>query len=318
MDKKEIQNIVRDINNAQSIVLTTHKSCDADGLGSMLAFSDALKSIGKQVQSLCIEEIPKRYDFMKYQGRIKIYPDQQLEKADLALIFDTNDPVYIEPLYSDLIKKTQKQIFIDHHSPVQGSKDLNLLIDKNAASTGEICYLVLEKMNIPITKEIAQALYISIVFDTHMFQSSKNLSQAFYACSELCHHADINEIYNELFCQYTQNNWQDMVALLNQVQYKKNIAFIECSYEQFKKTSLSVFHIIDVLDWVMKVKSVLVGFASIERKPQSYKLSLRSKKEVDVAVIAESLGGGGHARSAGATIDNYSQEKLLSLIEKYT
>ena len=318
MDKKEIQNVAQEIRNAQSIVLTTHKNCDADGLGSVLALHDALKSLGKQVQSLCIEEVPQRYSFMKYQDRVEIYPHKELKKADLVLIFDTNDPQYIEPLYSDLIKKTQKQIFIDHHSPVQGSKSLNLLIDKNASSTGEICYLLLEEMGIPITKEIARSLYISIIFDTHMFQSSKNLSQAFYACSKLCHHADINDIYSELFCQYSQKNLQEMVALLNQVQYKKNIAFIECSFKEFKKTSLKVFHILDVLDWIMKVESVAVGFMSIEKNPQSYKLSFRSKKGIDVAVIAEALGGGGHTRSAGATIDHYSSEKILDLIEKHT
>ena len=318
LQKKDIQNLIKNINNAQSIVLTTHKNCDADGLGSMLALHDCLQSINKKVQSLSIGEIPKRYDFMKHQGRVEVYPKQTLQQADLALIFDTNDPLYIEPLYSEFLKKTKKQIFIDHHCPVQNSSNLNLLIDENASSTGELCHILIEEMKTPITKEVAKSLYISIMFDTHMFRSSKNLSQAFYTCSKLCHHVDINEIYNELFCQYDHKNWQDMVSLLNQIQYNKNkkIAFIELSYDQFQKRSLNIFHILDVLDWVMKMKSVLIGFISVEKKPQVYKLSFRSKKDIDVASLAESLGGGGHKRSAGASVKDYSKERILDLTEK--
>ncbi len=318
LQKTDIRNLIHDIKKSQRIILTTHKSCDSDGLGSILALHDSLQSIGKKVQSLSIGEVPKRYNFMKHHGRVETYPKQALQEADLALIFDTNDPLYVEPLYSDLLKKTKKQVFIDHHCPVQNSSKLNLLIDENAASTGELCHILLEEMKIPITKEVARSLYISIMFDTHMFRSSKNLSQAFYTCSKLCHHVDANEIYNELFCQYDHKNWQDIIKLLNQVQYNKDhsVAFIECSYEQFQKNSLSIFHILDILDWVMKVQSVLVGFISIEKKTQLYKLSFRSKKGVNVASLAESLGGGGHIRSAGATLSDYSRDKIIKLAEK--
>ena len=303
---------------AQSFVLTTHKNCDADGLGSILAFHHVLTSLGKKVQSLAVDEIAKRYDFMNYQNFVSVYQKDQVHSADLALIFDTNDPRLVEPLYSELKQKTKTQIFIDHHSPLSFTKDLNLFLDENAASTGELCYALFEEMKIPVTEEVARALYISIIFDTGMFRSSKNLSKVFYTCSKLCDQVDINQIYEELFCRYDQTAWEGVVHLLNQVQYNEDqtVAFIECDHKSFKELGISVFHILDALDLVMKRKSVLVGFASIEKNPGQYKLSFRSKQSVSISKLAEELGGGGHEHSAGATVKDYSKEKILDLIKK--
>lgn len=304
---------------SRSFVLTTHKNCDADGLGSILAFHHVLTNLGKQVQSLAVDEIAKRYDFMNYQNFISVYQKDQVHSADLALIFDTNDSRLVEPLYSELKQKTKTQIFIDHHSPLSFTEGLNMFLDENAASTGELCHVLFEEMKVPITQEIARALYISIIFDTGMFRSSKNLSSAFYTCSKLCHQVDVNQIYEELFCRYDQQAWKGMVQLLNQVQYNKEqtVAFIECDYESFKKLGISVFHILDALDLVMKRKSVLVGFVSVEQNPGQYKLSFRSKQSVSVSKLAEELGGGGHEHSAGATVTEYSKENILRLIQNH-
>lgn len=304
---------------SQSFVLTTHKNCDADGLGSILAFHHVLKTLGKKVQSLAVDDISKRYDFMNYQNFVSVYQKDQVSLADTALIFDTNDPRLVEPLYSELKQKTKTQIFIDHHSPLSFAQDINVFLDENAASTGELCYALFEEMKVPVTKEIARALYISIIFDTGMFRSSKKLSGAFYTCSKLCEQVDINQIYEELFCRYDQTAWKGMIHLLNQVQYSadQKVAFIECEYESFKKLGVSIFHILDALDLVMKQKSVLVGFVSIEKNPGQYKLSFRSKQSVSVSKLAEELGGGGHEHSAGATVKDYSKEKLLRLIQNH-
>ena len=303
----------------QSFVLTTHKNCDADGLGSMLAFHHVLTKLGKKVQSLAVDEIGKRYDFMNYQKFVSIYQKDQVRPADVALIFDTNDPRLVEPLYSELQKKTKTQIFIDHHSPLSLSENLNMFLNEHAASTGELCYALFEKMKAPVTQEAARALYISIIFDTGMFRSSKNLSGAFYTCSKLCDQVDVNQIYEELFCRYDQKSWDGMIHLLNRVQYNQaqTVAFIECDYESFKKLGTSVFHILDALDFVMKRKSVLVGFVSVEKTSGQYKLSFRSKQSVSVSKLAEELGGGGHEHSAGATVQKYSREKILTLIQNY-
>ena len=126
----------------------------------------------------------------------------------------------------------------------------------------------------------------------------------------------VNEIYDNLFCQYNSKDWDNFVYFLNKVQYEKNkqIAFIECSQKEIEERKVGVNQILDCLDLYMKQKSVQVGFALVEKLNGEFKVSLRSKRNVDVCEIAEKLGGGGHKRSAGATIKN--KKEVLPLIKK--
>ena len=314
MEKKEV---IEKIIESPSICLTTHKVCDADGLGSMLAFYFSLKKMGKKVQALAVDEIPQKYSFMNHQD-VKVYQKGCVHSSDLSLIFDTNDPRLVNPLYPELKKKSKNIIFIDHHKPLSNSEDLNLFIHEEAASTGELCYDLLESAGASIPPEAAKALYISIIFDTHMFRSLKNLSGAFYTCSKLCSQVDINEVYENLFCRLSPKVFEEMLGILGKVQYvfEEKVALIECSYQDLQKKSLNVFHVLDCLDWVMKQKSVLLGIAIVEQKPQQFKLSLRSKKRLDISDFAESLGGGGHKHSAGASLNSYSRKDFLKSVQK--
>ena len=164
--KISFENLSKEIKRAHSFILTTHKNSDADGLGSILAFHYSLKKMGKEVTSVCVDSISKRYDFMNHQEIVRIYQkEKDLPQVDCALIFDTNDSRLIEPLYSDLQKKAQKRIFIDHHSALDQSSDDLFYIEENSASTGEICYMLLKEMErLPIDHQTAQALFYQYCF----------------------------------------------------------------------------------------------------------------------------------------------------------
>lgn len=319
--EKELKTLSQKILKARSVILTTHKSCDADGLASVTAFHHVLKNQGKKVRSVVVDEVPARYDFMNHKDIVEVYENSniKIEKTDLAVIFDTNDYKLVEPLYSHLTEQAQEIIFIDHHCPLESRPSKgSLYIDESSASTGELCFFLIEQMGAPITQEIARAIYISIIFDTNMFRSSKNLSGAFYTCSKLCHYVDVNDIYEQLFCRYDQETWSQMLNMLNNVQYNahQNTVIIECLHDQFKKNSLSIFHILDCLELAMKRQSILAGFACVEKQPGQFKLSFRSKKSIDVSKTAEFLGGGGHQRSAGASVRRYSRGSVLKLVEQ--
>lgn len=316
--KINFETLSQEILNSNSFILTTHKDCDADGLGSILALHFALTKMGKKVYSVCVDSISPRYDFMNHQEVVHIYKKKSsIPKADCALIFDTNDSNLIEPLYGELQTQTKKRIFIDHHSPLSHlSKDL-FYIEENSASTGEICYLLLEKIKaLPLDSRTSQALFISIIFDTHFFKSKKNLSQTFYVCSKICKDVQMSEIYENLFCQYDATDWDNLIYLLNKIQYDQSqrIAFIECFDQEVQKRKIRMVQILDCLDLFMKRKSVEVGFTLFETNNGKFKVSLRSKKIVDVSQVAEKLGGGGHKRSAGALIDD--KKKVLPLVQK--
>ena len=107
--KTQLQDITEIILASESILLTTHKQCDGDGLGAELAIYHALKSIGKRVSVINVDNTPKKYRFLESEKIIIDYEKNPhaMTGADLALIFDTNDPRMVQPLYSRLETKVK-------------------------------------------------------------------------------------------------------------------------------------------------------------------------------------------------------------------
>nr|HPI40419.1 DHH family phosphoesterase [Pseudobdellovibrionaceae bacterium] len=150
---------------AKKIILSTHKQCDGDGLGSQLALYYALKSIQKEVRIVNVDETPRKYRFLKTDDIIEIFeknPDLSLE-SDLCLIFDTNDERLLEPLFAKL-KFSSKEIgFVDHHPLlIQGPQPTEpSWIAPESASTGEMAYNIIKALHIPLNEQIAKCLYTS-------------------------------------------------------------------------------------------------------------------------------------------------------------
>ena len=160
------------IKNAHKIVLTTHKDCDGDGLGSELALYYGLKKIGKDVQIVHVDLLPKRYENFLNKDLFTLFRPTLFESPiDLCLIFDTNDERLIEPLFSEIQTVCKDIVFIDHHPLLKsGPLPKRAFIDTTAASTGEITYSVIKNLDIPLDVSIAESLYLSVVFDTQLFR----------------------------------------------------------------------------------------------------------------------------------------------------
>ena len=169
------------IKDAQSIILTTHRQCDGDGLGSELAIFHALKKIQKNVRILNVDATPRKYSFLSPDTYIQYFDGEfdPIAPTSLALIFDTNDKRLVEPLYQSLEKQCAEIVFVDHHPILQTgpAPTPSSIIATQAASTGELAYDLIKALNIELDEKIAQALYTSIVFDTQLFSLCTQLSQ---------------------------------------------------------------------------------------------------------------------------------------------
>src|SRR4051812_36126076 len=99
-----VDSLVRRIQAAKSVILTTHKQCDGDGLGAMLALYHGLRKTGKKVRALLVDQVPKKYFFLEPEKHLEIFegPHAPIEATDLTLIFDTNDHRLVDPLFKAL------------------------------------------------------------------------------------------------------------------------------------------------------------------------------------------------------------------------
>ena len=305
--------------------ISTHKSCDGDGLGAGLALCYGLKKEGKSVSFFVLEKPHSKYNFMDKKNIVQVFDkdETKIPQASVLIFVDVNDTRLIEPLYSSAKKKNCAVYFIDHHPLVQENSEDQFFIDTKASSTAELIYNLLKKMEIPFDEDIASSLFSSIVFDTNLFRHIKNSPKPFAIAAELMLKIkDVNLIYENLFKNLTTDKLRFM-SQLEKVEYYSNdqIAFLHLKERDFKKYNTDATQAYDLMDMVRDVRSIESTALVIEHDDGSFKLSLRSR-EKDLLPLAKMFNGGGHRHSAGAHIKNSNlkdiKNKVLSFLEKYT
>jgi phosphoesterase RecJ-like protein len=320
-----LDQLVKLIQNSERILLSTHRQCDGDGLGAELAFFHALKAAGKKVKVVNVDPTPRKYRFLNPDKHIQYFesnPEVDLH-ADLALVFDTNDERLLEPLYGKLKAAVKTVAFIDHHPVLKKGPQPTVasFIDTGAASTGEISFNLIKRLNIPLNRDIATCLYTSIAFDTQLFRYMKDTARSHEIASELLkHQVPVTEIHKYLFGNQTVQKMAFLAKALAQIEYHCDgrLAVIKIRDADLFHYNLEPDDSRDVIDMVMNIETLEAAVLFREDAPNEYKVSLRSKGSIEVLTIAEALGGGGHIFASGAfTRGNYEEFKN-QVVEKMT
>lgn len=317
--------IAQHIQNAQHIVLTTHRQCDGDGLGCELALYFALKKIGKTVSIINVDATPKKYRFLNPDKHIQYFDKSPSlpDKIELVLIFDTNDERLVEPLFSHLKKSGALILFVDHHPILTlGPKpDIKSFIKMEAASTGELVFDLIQILKIPLDVDIAKALYTSVTFDTQLYRFIRNSPKSHLVAAELLKFSiNAEEVHRHLFSHQTTNKIAFMAKLLSNIEYyaEGSLACVIMSINDIEKYQLEFDEVRDVTDQIMSIESIEVALVIRQDSPTQMKVSLRSKGAIEVLSTAESIGGGGHWYAAGGSFHgdiSYLKNLLIKDLE---
>jgi len=324
--ENDLSELITKIQNAKNILLTTHKQCDGDGLGSQIALYFALKKMNKNVRLFCVDDVPRKYHFLNFSDYLEVYskPHKALEKFDLTLIFDTNDSRLVEPFYSEIKKNCDDIVFVDHHPILeQGPKPTDgSFIDSSSASTGEITYYLIKGLGVELDNKIARPLYTSIAFDTQVFKFIRNCGRSHIVAADLLKYENRpEEIHRKLFAAQTKGKMQLLAQAFATTEFigtNEEIALLTISVDDLVKNKLEPDDSRDILDMIMSIESIQVGALLLQMNDKAYKLSLRSRGEHSILKVAEAFDGGGHNFAAGAYIEaNYDTiyEKTVALIK---
>lgn len=292
--------VVDALKKSEKILIFTHIHPDGDALGSSVAFKKAMEQYGKKADIVLERPLSPLFECF---GDNFIQRDEVSDDYDLMVSLDCGDYDRLGKI-KDLY--TVRTLSIDHHTSNTMFADINYVNPKSAA-TGEIVYSLIKYMGIEITKEIADALYGAILTDTGGFMFSNTSYET---------HIIIAELMNSGADYYTLNK-----KLMQEKDYHRHLITATCieNMEFYKdgRIAVSVFtnelakEIGMVLDDTnglsavpRTVKGVEVGILITEIVKDTVKVSLRSDSIVDVSVIAEKFGGGGHVRASGITIKN--------------
>ncbi|MFN7825699.1 MAG: DHH family phosphoesterase [Pseudobdellovibrionaceae bacterium] len=305
-----IKEVADQINNARSLILSTHRQCDGDGLGAQLGLYHTLKAAGKDVRIINVDATPKKYRFLHPDDHIQYFEEKaDFTGADLALIFDTNDERLVEPLFSELRKRVSRVAFVDHHPLLKKGPQPSVgsWIDVTAASTGELAYRLIKELQYPMNKEAARALYTSITFDTQLYRFIRNSPNSHLIAAELLQFdIGIEEIHRHLFGHQTVQKMAFLAKALAEIEYfcEGQLAVLRLSDHDLLSFGLEPDESRDVIDMLMTIDTLEAAALFREDSPDSYKVSFRSKGKIEVLSAAENLGGGGHLYAAGAFVQS--------------
>lgn len=315
-----VEKLIHKIQAVRSVILTTHKQCDGDGLGAMLGLYHALRKTGYTVRVLTVDEVPAKYSYLEPEKYLEVFQSEHkpIEKTELALIFDTNDRRLVEPLYTDLELNCREILFVDHHpvlnmgpEPTAGS-----FIDTRAASTGEIVYFIIKGLGIRLDENIARALYTSIAFDTQLFRYVKSSPTSHLICADLLEYErSPEEIHQHLFSTHSVGKVAFLAKMLAQIEFfgDARVAVLKLASQDLLDHSMEMDDSRDIIDMIMNIGTLQAAALFREESRDIYKLSMRSKGKIEILGIAESFQGGGHLYAAGALLKG-SYEELKSQV----
>ncbi len=294
--------LANEIKKAHSFIIGSHLNPDGDGIGSILALGMALSRMGKDVLMYSKDGVPFNLAFLPEVEKIRReFPAGH--HFDMAIMLDCAQRSRISEEFAAL-KGAGIFICIDHHLLEKAEADL-LLIDKAAASTGEVVMHLLEKAGFEITPEIAQCIYTTLVVDTGFFKYSNTSAHSLEMASRLVKlGADPWASAKNLEESRPIETMRLLALSLSTISVgmKGKYCSMEISQNMLSESGASMEHSEEFATYPRSIAGVEVSALFREVEPKLTKVSLRSKDIVDVAKVARFFGGGGHARAAGARI----------------
>lgn len=300
---------------APRIVLTTHAGPDGDGIGSTLALGQALEEHGHLVTCLLPEPLPPRYGFLDPSGRMVDRAALEARAADpswdLAVVLDTHQREMVGDLMEWIAPRAPQTVFLDHH-PQRGAPRPEVYGDCDAASTGELVYRLLhQNLGWAITRTVAEALYVSISFDTNSFKHIRsNPASLLIAADLITRGVDTNEVYRHLFASNSPAKARLLGWALSSVRIECDgrLASVMIPHRLIGELGLHRDDMRDSIQHVLEIRGVEVAATLKEMDPGEVKVSLRSKGACPIDGAAAALGGGGHPLAAGCDLRGSCEE----------
>ncbi|MGI9553749.1 MAG: DHH family phosphoesterase [Thermodesulfobacteriota bacterium] len=324
----EIVDISNAILNCNNLLLASHENPDFDALGSMLALGKGLESIGKEVDLYNSTRIPNNIKFLPDWESIKNDLSDLKESYDAIVLLDCTDIYRPGKSFGDFINSTEEKflIIIDHHKTNNSDSDL-LLVDIEAASTGILVYKLLKQSDIEITKNIANCILSTIIGDTGSYRYSNTNSEALRISGEMLDcGADLTMITQAIYENEPLNKIKLISEALNtlEIDDTAKIASLYVDESMYKKTDTTREDTEGIVNIIRSIDGISVAiFYKFEEVNgnglPTWKVSLRSKFEVDVSKIAQEFGGGGHIKAAGFSIEgniNEVKSEVLKSVNK--
>lgn len=298
---KQFELVFNKIQKSKNIYIISHIQPDGDNVGSILALGMAIKMINNNVFIIKTDEISSDFLFLPKVDMIEKYNNEN--EIDLLITLDTSD---VDRLGKNkkLISKAKTVINIDHHISNTNFGHINI-VNPIAGATGELVYDLIKAMEIPINKDIATCIYTAISSDTGSFKYDNTTDKTHEIAAELLRLGiDKNEININLYQNRSIERTLLFIKTLQNIDFLFNnkVALVKVSQKMLEESNAKIDDTEGIVSFIKEIAPVEVAVLLKELTNDEIKISMRSKKLIDVSKICSNFGGGGHIRASGCTI----------------
>lgn len=303
------------LKNARTVAIGGHVRPDGDCVGSCMGLYQYVKEFDKDITvDVYLEEIPDSFHFIEATKDIK-HEVEDGAKYDLFIALDCGDLSRLG-FSGQLFQTAAHTLCIDHHISNLSFAEENYILP-DASSTSELVYQLMEKEL--ITKEIAECIYLGIVHDTGVFQYSCTSPSTMEVAADLMRRGiNGSEIIDKTFYQktYAQNQILGRALLESFLIMDKKCIVSYISKREMDFHGVGPKDLEGIVSQLRVTEGVEVAILLYELDTQEYKVSLRATGDVDVSIVAQYFGGGGHKKAAGVTMKGTVHDIINNLTER--
>jgi len=301
---------------ARRVLIPLHLAPDGDSVGSALALGQALKQMGREYSVASHDPVPERYAFLP--GSESIASPASIEgEFDTAVLLDCGSFSRIGSA-ADLITSRTRTIVIDHHLTNNGFGHV-CWVDPRAAATAEMLMELLQHMEVKFTSGMAQSLYTGLATDTGFFCHANTTARAMRLAAGLLDLGAQPHVVDDFVNRNTPLGHLRLLGrALERVQVACDgfLAWSVLRSDDYRASQVAGQASEGIINYLRSIAGVRVAVLFCEKEDGAVKISLRSRDPIDVGCLAAELGGGGHARAAGAQVAGPVQDVIPKVLAR--
>ncbi len=302
------QEIIRAIQQANSIAIISHIRPDGDALGSLLGMGLSLEQTGLQVQMVLADGVPA--SFRHLPGAEKVVR-RITGEVDLTAVLDCSDLNRTGGVLED----RPVDINIDHHITNLNFARFNLVLPE-AVATSAILASRMPAWGLPVTEAVAKCLLSGLVSDTLGFRTPNVTAQDLRLAADLMDAGapNLSELYQRALVRRSFEGARYWGCGLSKLQRKGRLVFTTLSLSDREIAGYNGNDDADLINMVQTVEDADITLVLVEQPGGKVKVSWRAQPGFDVSRLALKFGGGGHPAAAGAEINGSLEEAKKIII----
>lgn len=310
---QQLQQIVDAVRQKQRFVVSSHSRPDGDSIGSQLAFAYAARALGKEVTIVNRDAAPP--PLMTFPGvpTIRI-ADSVGGDFDAAVIMECGD--LARPGVAGLDKYFV--INIDHHPGNTGYGAINWF-DESAAACGEMVFDLVNALGVPMSRDIATHIYLAILTDTGSFHYSSISPRTFDICRQMLEAGvDPVAVARSVYDSNNMGRLKLFGAVLSamQIDASGRIAIVYLDHEMARAAGGTYEDTEGLINLPLTVKEIQSVVFFKQTEGDNYRVSMRSKGDIDIGAVAKEFDGGGHKNAAGCSATGPIDKLQRMFVEK--